>query len=59
MTHFFEHVCLQLRNNAPSSASVAEAIAKWSIEQSVKKALLNFIGLVRSGLQHMKKCQQA
>ncbi len=40
--------CLQFRNKAPSSASVAEAMTKRNIEQRVKNAPFSLIGLVAS-----------
>jgi hypothetical protein len=51
--------CLQLRKRAPSLASAGEATTKRNIAHRVKKAPFNFMGLVGSVRQPMKKCPQA
>jgi hypothetical protein len=51
--------CLQLRSNAPSSASAAEATTNCKMEQRVKKAPLSLIELDASGFQPIKKWPHA
>ena len=51
--------CLQLRNNAPSSASAADAPTNCKIAHNVKNALFNLMGFVGSAFHPMKKCLHA
>jgi hypothetical protein len=51
--------CLQLRNNAPSSASAADATTNRKIAHKVKNALFNLMGFVGSAFHPMKKCPHA
>jgi len=51
--------CLQLRNNAPSSASAADAMTNRKIAHNVKNALFNLMGFVGSAFHPMKKCPHA
>ncbi len=64
MAHFFQCysnivVYLQLRNNAPSSASAADATTKHNIAHKVKKAPFNLMGLAGLGLHPMEKWPHA
>jgi hypothetical protein len=49
----------QFRNNAQSSASVADATMKRKIKHNVWKAPFNLMGLPPSGKDPMKKCPLA
>ena len=51
--------CLQLRNNAPSSASAADATTNRKIAHNVKNAPFNLMGFVGSAFHPMKKCPHA
>jgi len=51
--------CLQLRNNAPSSASAADATTNRKIAHNVKNAPFNLVGFVGSAFHPMKKCLHA
>jgi hypothetical protein len=47
--------CLQLRNNAPRSASVADTTTNLKIAHNVKNAPFNLMGFVGSAFHPMKK----
>ena len=51
--------CLQLRNNAPSYASAADATTNRKIAHNVKNAPFNLMGFVGSAFHPMKKCPHA
>jgi hypothetical protein len=51
--------CLQFKNNAPSSASAADATTNHDIAHKVKNAPFNLIGCVGLGVHPMKKCLHA
>ncbi len=51
--------CLQLRNNAPSSASAVNATTNLKIAHNVKNAPFNLMGFVGSTFHPMKKCPHA
>ncbi len=51
--------CLQLKNNAPSSASMADGTTNGNIAHKVKNAPLNLIGFVGLISYPMKKCLHA
>ncbi len=51
--------CLQFKNNAPSSASAADAMTNRNIAHKVKNAPFNLIGCVGLGFHPMKKCPHA
>jgi hypothetical protein len=51
--------CLQFKNNAPSSASAADATKNHNIAHQVKNAPFNSIGCVRLDFHPMKKCAHA
>jgi hypothetical protein len=64
VSHFFEReskivACLQLRNNAPSSASAADATTNLKIVHNVKNAPFNLLGFVGSAFHLMKKFPHA
>jgi hypothetical protein len=50
---------LQFRNNAPSSASAADATTNLRIAHNVKNAPFNLMGLVGSDFHPIKKCPHA
>jgi hypothetical protein len=47
--------CLQLRNNAPSLASAADATTNLKIAHNVKNSPFNLMGFVGSAFHPMKK----
>jgi hypothetical protein len=47
--------CLQLRNNAPSSASAADMTVNLKIAHNVKNAPFNLMGFVGLAFHPMKK----
>ncbi len=51
--------CLQMRNNAPNSASAMEATTNRRIAHSVENAPFNLMGFVGSAFHPMKKCPHA
>ncbi len=51
--------CLQFQNNAPSSASAADATTNLNIAHKVKNAPFDLIGCVGLGFYPMKKCSHA
>jgi len=51
--------CLQLRNNAPSSASAADATTNRIIAHNEKNSPFNLMGFVGSAFHPMKKCPHA
>ncbi len=51
--------CLQFKNNAPSSASAADARTNRNNAHMVKSAPFNLIGCVGLGFHPMKKCPHA
>ncbi len=51
--------CLQLRNNAPSSASAADTTTNLKIAHNVKNAPFNLMGFVGLAFHPMKKCPHA
>jgi hypothetical protein len=51
--------CLQLRNNAPSLASAADAMRNLKIAHDVKNAPFNLMGFVGSAFHPIKKCLHA
>jgi hypothetical protein len=51
--------CLKFKNNAPSSASTADAMTNCNIAHKVKNASFNLIGCVGLGFHPMKKCLHA
>jgi hypothetical protein len=64
VSHFFKHeskivACLQLRNNAPSSAYTADETTNLKIAHNVKNAPFNLMGFVGSAFHPMKKCPHA
>ncbi len=64
MSHFFELeskivACLQFRNNAPSSASAADATTNLKIAHNVKNAPFNLMGFVGLAFYPMNKCLHA
>jgi hypothetical protein len=64
IAHFFKGeskhwVCLQFKNNAPSSASAADAMTNRNIAYKLKNAPFNLIGCVGLGFHPMKKCLHA
>jgi hypothetical protein len=51
--------CLQFKNSAPSSATMADATTNNNIAHNVKNAPFNLIGCVGLGFHPMKKCPHA
>jgi hypothetical protein len=51
--------CLQFKNNAPSSASAADATTNLNIAHKVKNAPFSLIGCVGLGFHPMKNCPHA
>ncbi len=51
--------CLQFKNNAPSSASTADATTNCNIAHKVKNEPFNLIGCVGLGFHPIKKCPYA
>ena len=51
--------CLQFKNNAPSSASAADATTNRNIAHKGEKTPFNLIGYVGLGFHPMKKCLHA
>jgi hypothetical protein len=51
--------CLQVKNNAPSSASAMDATTNHNIAHKIKNTPFNLIGCVGLGFYPMKKCPHA